>query len=338
MFSARNKTTNKLLNAPILGDNIVEEELRNLSDNKLIICDECEHQVVFRNSSAKLKHFFHQTENPNCNYSPEPESKEHISGKILLFNRLKELYPSSSIFLEYKIKETNQRADIAVRHPDGKMWVFEFQCSRINGEEWKRRHELYLYKEAGVEKAFWFLSNSMSPFWTKSQKARQQAKLNSICSTIYHYKECKRIVFLNVNENTIHLLHNGDLHENKIIYSIQEVIDIGDFTIINKSIYFPKYSLIKDWVNDCLEGWDKQQREKILSTSAMPKVRKLRDVRLKNAILYIPHSCPRCFGRLKVGKREMEDFLLDVVGIHHAAMSHHLESITRSHVPNVDII
>jgi hypothetical protein len=128
--------------------------LRQLAKAHLLICPECKAILFFRNSTQRRAHFYH-SKNSSCSYSySEPETREHENGKVVLMERLKELYPNAEVEIEYRIAETKQRSDVIVLHPDGSRWAFEMQCSGITGASWHNRHRLY--SDAGVID-FWVL-------------------------------------------------------------------------------------------------------------------------------------------------------------------------------------
>jgi competence protein CoiA len=87
-----------------------EEELRLLSKSKLLFCPECKTVVRFYSTEKVTAHFKH-VNSPECTYESEPETEEHVRGKVILMNWLKAKYPSIQVEFEYRIMETNQRAE-----------------------------------------------------------------------------------------------------------------------------------------------------------------------------------------------------------------------------------
>ncbi|MEH7249256.1 competence protein CoiA family protein [Neobacillus niacini] len=115
------------------------EELRLLSGAKMIFCPECGTIVKFASGEHVTAHFKHGP-NLDCTYESEAESEEHIKGKVLIRNWLVERFKDVHVEFEYKIIETNQRADVMAIFPRGKKIAFEMQCTRIQGSVWKKRH------------------------------------------------------------------------------------------------------------------------------------------------------------------------------------------------------
>ena len=81
-----------------------------------------------------------------CEFYSEPETEEHIQGKIALYEWIKEQKGVTNAVLEGWISETKQRPDIMFTY-NGELWVIEYQCSPI-ATEYVERHELY--QAAGI--------------------------------------------------------------------------------------------------------------------------------------------------------------------------------------------
>lgn len=103
-------------------------------------CPACRKKVLFRKGPQLIPHFAH-LKNQSCNYASEPESMKHLSGKIQLYKRIKELVRLVS--LEKFFAQIQQKADIYFEF-QGKGYVVEFQCSQIPIEVLKKRTKGYL--------------------------------------------------------------------------------------------------------------------------------------------------------------------------------------------------
>ncbi|MEH6988443.1 competence protein CoiA family protein [Cytobacillus firmus] len=135
-----------------------EEEIKRQCKNGELGCPECKGAVEYRSGTIRRSYFAHKKN--QCSYPyGEPESEQHMNGKVRLAEWLSSLYPNSKVELEYKVKATNQRSDVMVLHPSGERWAFEFQCSVIPGLVWEERHQLY--QSAGV-KDFWILGSNLN--------------------------------------------------------------------------------------------------------------------------------------------------------------------------------
>lgn len=119
-----------------------DEQLRNWSKKKLLRCPVCGEELQYCNGDFKIAYFRH-LKNSNCigDKFSEPETEEHISGKKIIYEWLKENSKISNLKLEGWIPETKQRPDIYFEY-ENKRYVIEFQCSPIS-TEYVKRHELY---------------------------------------------------------------------------------------------------------------------------------------------------------------------------------------------------
>jgi competence CoiA-like predicted nuclease len=119
------------------------EELRKLSKEKVLVCQECNNPVILRSGKVKVTHFAHNK--CQCTYAYwENESEAHMKAKIEIKAKLESLYPDSKVYLEYRVDETQQRSDIMLIHADGRKWAFEIQLSRIPIDQLIERRKLYL--------------------------------------------------------------------------------------------------------------------------------------------------------------------------------------------------
>lgn len=153
--------------------------ISDLAKDKLLICPECNSLLTFKNGEVKIPHFAHKTK---CTYLYwEPESEEHIQGKLAVKYRLERLYPNSKVYIEYSVKETNQRSDVMVVHPNNEKWAFEIQLSKIPLSTLIERHELY--KAAGIQD-FWLLGAKafeVINLSTAEKAERNVVELGNVC-------------------------------------------------------------------------------------------------------------------------------------------------------------
>ena len=186
------------------------EYIKNISKNKLIICEKCGSILILKAGAVKIHHFAHKNK---CTYKyGEPESEEHIMGKFNMYIKLIKLYPNSKVELEYHIKETNQIADVIVIHKNGEKWAFEIQCSRITVGTLIERS--LLYKKADIIDT-WFLGYEYS-FSGKCQLIESENNIN---------ERINKIIFNKFNKNI-------EIKENNKSYKKYEL----------KNIIFKKYN------------------------------------------------------------------------------------------------
>ncbi|WP_411334297.1 competence protein CoiA [Metabacillus indicus] len=133
---------------------------RKLSTKKELLCPNCKTTVIFKAGKVKRPHFAHHNSECVAAYH-EPETDSHVKGKEILFNWLKNKYPTSEIQYEVYIPETKQIADVFVKHTEegmeGLRWAFEFQHSPLSSTEWNKRHELYQSEDI---QDFWILDKA----------------------------------------------------------------------------------------------------------------------------------------------------------------------------------
>jgi competence CoiA-like predicted nuclease len=98
-------------------------------------CPACKKSVLFRKGPQIVPHFAH-LKSQACDFSSEPESVTHISGKIQLHDCIKESV--DVIFLEKYFSVIQQKADMYFEYK-GKGYAIEFQCSQISLEVFEKR-------------------------------------------------------------------------------------------------------------------------------------------------------------------------------------------------------
>ena len=90
------------------------DELRRLSNARLLTCPGCGSPVILHAGSVRAHHFAHLPGAICSAPQSEPETEEHRAGKLLLAQWLRACLPDADIVVEAHIPETNQRADILV--------------------------------------------------------------------------------------------------------------------------------------------------------------------------------------------------------------------------------
>lgn len=116
--------------------------LKKWSEENRLLCPDCGNLYEYCHGEIISPYFRHKEKNKECEgIYYEPETEEHIKGKIMLYNWLLKQDGLSNIRLESYIPETRQRPDLYFE-VDEKRFVIEFQCSPI-ATEYLERHELY---------------------------------------------------------------------------------------------------------------------------------------------------------------------------------------------------
>lgn len=127
-----------------------KEDLKTWASKDIIKCPICGKSYEYCHGQINIPYFRHKDKS-ECDYLySEPETEEHIKGKIALYNWIRNQDGVTNAVLEAWIPETKQRPDIMFEY-GGSKWVIEFQCSPIATEQIER-HKLY---EAGGIKDIW---------------------------------------------------------------------------------------------------------------------------------------------------------------------------------------
>lgn len=137
------------------------EDLRFLSDARLLTCPGCGAPVVLHAGSLRAHHFAHLPGAVCAMPQTEAETEEHRTGKLLLARWLRRCLPDADVCVEQYLPETNQRADVLLvgKDPEGaqRRVAIEYQCASLPAAEWLRRHRLY--RERGTAD-LWILGGS----------------------------------------------------------------------------------------------------------------------------------------------------------------------------------
>lgn len=123
-------------------DNCIDEKLlREWCKKKIVVCPVCGKPYEYCHGLINSPYFRHLDKKECKKIYSEPETEEHINGKIALFNWVKKQSGVKDVKIESWIPETKQRPDISFKY-NGKQYVIEYQCSPISSE-YLERHELY---------------------------------------------------------------------------------------------------------------------------------------------------------------------------------------------------
>lgn len=133
-----------------------KEQLYALAKARELYCPYCQKYVFFRGGNRRIPHFYHER-HVECNFVGEPETQEHLGGKLAIYNWLKEKYPNAYVALEERIAETNQIADVYADFGNGHKFAFEIQCAEQSAEKWLERRKLYAI--AGIKDIWLFGEN-----------------------------------------------------------------------------------------------------------------------------------------------------------------------------------
>ena len=110
------------------------------SKKGILICPACGKPYEFCHGKTVDAYFRHKDKS-ECDKYSEPETEEHLRGKIDLYEWIKKQDGVTDAVLEGWLPETKQRPDIMFKF-HGDQCVIEYQCSPI-ATEYIERHELY---------------------------------------------------------------------------------------------------------------------------------------------------------------------------------------------------
>ncbi|RFB09688.1 hypothetical protein DZB84_23710 [Bacillus sp. HNG] len=170
----------------LIASNCDKENTKRLSQEKQLLCPNCQSTVIFKPGKIKRSHFAHyESECVVTNY--EPETASHLQGKQVLYDWLNKKFPAADVEYEVYIPETNQIADIFVEHTDegmeGIRWAFEFQHSPLSSVEWETRHNHY--KSAGIQD-FWVLDKDKYVKFSKARDITDARNRNDLEKKIFN--------------------------------------------------------------------------------------------------------------------------------------------------------
>lgn len=139
MFILTCKLGNEIINC--YDGTYSKEQLKEWSDKKLLLCPVCGKPYEYCHGLVSAPYFRHADKIDCEPFCSEPETEEHINGKINLYKWIKSQPRVSNVILEAWIPETKQRPDIYFVF-NGRQCVIEYQCSPI-ASEYYERHKLY---------------------------------------------------------------------------------------------------------------------------------------------------------------------------------------------------
>jgi competence CoiA-like predicted nuclease len=167
MLTAIHQPTKKTYDSIRSEETIIElrQQAIEAGDDTPFICKLCGEPVNFRRSHTRagftvVPHFYHLTE-CTSEYRVHPESREHITAKAYIAERLpqvEELYQQAVCEIEYRIPQIKRIADIAFLFPDGEIVIHEIQLSVITERELQERTRDYVSIGAQV---IWHLGPKM---------------------------------------------------------------------------------------------------------------------------------------------------------------------------------
>lgn len=128
-----------------------------------LVCQFCESSMIIRAGEIFRAHFAHKVACSSDSQS-HPESPEHLLGKWLIAQKIKEEwkeYSNARIEFEYPVPEVKRVIDIAMVFPNGWIVAHEVQLASITTGELRQRTEDY--NRAGIDVVWWLGKSADTP-------------------------------------------------------------------------------------------------------------------------------------------------------------------------------
>lgn len=206
----------------------IEKGFRSASKKGLLKCSDCGNPVIFRfnDLEKRIPHFAHLNKGntESCGYGKETE--EHIEGKRILLNRMRELYPNIYNQMRYKVKSINRYADLFFQLDDQQL-IIEFQRTDLDFQLFEEKSKNY---DSINMNNLWLLSGNKEVLKDITREHRL-----SFFERIHLNIANKPILFLDVENRTITMMA-------KIVYEDKETKEITMDRIFYKT--YPVDNLI----------------------------------------------------------------------------------------------
>lgn len=250
----------------------IEKEWKKAGEKNELVCDECEATVIFRCGKINKPHFAHKSEfqggNP-CKYSNETE--EHIEGKKLLLNYMKELYPDVEGEMRHKLPE-RKSADLYFKFADNQELVIEFQRQRLSVSYWDDKREFY--DKLGLNN-IWFLSGKEEEL----HELIREYELNFWNRMVLNDSN-NRILFLDVDKEEVTII-------SKIIVRDDETHEVVYDNLYNKTYSLFSIKILPTGGIECDfdEGYNKDKDEFVQAYLEQQKIENEKKERLRKALI-----------------------------------------------------
>ncbi|MCS1393275.1 competence protein CoiA family protein [Lysinibacillus boronitolerans] len=257
-----------------------KERLYSLAKAKELYCPHCQKNVFFRGGTKKIHHFYHER-HVECSFVGEPETQEHLGGKLAIYNWLKEKYPNAYVALEERIAKTNQIADVYADFGNGHKFAFEIQCAEQTAEKWLERRKLYAIAE--IKDIWLFGANYYKEITAKDIEDDEVVLRLKYPQQLVNEKE-RSVYFIDVENNLVK--HIGKFFgiryrtETRFVVKLQEIA-IPEMTIAKiqspcKFVLYNKlsYEKIQHYLNDRkIEAAELWKERKVQSAARMQIIR-----------------------------------------------------------------
>lgn len=222
--------------------------IKQFSKENKLTCPICGKTVEYCHGQVKIPYFRHKDKEECFDKYSENETKEHLIGKMDIYNILNNIKDISDLELEGWIAETKQKPDIMFKYKN-QQYVIEFQCTPIS-TEYRERHNLY--RENGI-KDIWICGTRK--YFQQFHKGSGDKMMNDLelQSKLYYDFETKCFYKLESMDNKLfNKLNKKQLSQNIFDDSEFVLIKSQSQSYVNKP-YYPsgrpsnkyKYPLVK---------------------------------------------------------------------------------------------
>lgn len=317
------------------------DALRILSDEHCLKCPECETLVTLIAGERRSHHFRHHRKG-ECAYESEPETEEHRHGKLLIYDWLSIEYPTAMIELEYKVKDTGQRADVMALFPNGDRWAFEIQCSPITGEAWKERNALY--EQAGI-KNYWILGKSVHKYgFTNREPDQMKHKLIDLALTVYQKQ--KWLLFLDTKSEKLTCFYwfkDDSWHSRTTLYTVESNFLLSELKNYenfwsNREIHDQYLSWRRARRNKAKKIWNERRLTKEARKRKEEEELQRRNQKLKDALAYQLELREFKIEKIKKNMTRREVLLFENLISKHQLNDRNFPGICKVYVPFMEFL
>lgn len=200
-------------------DKYSKEQLKNWSKKNILKCPSCGKTFEYCHGKIIPPYFRHKDKVICNDLYGELETKEHIVGKMDLYNWLLNQKDIHNIVLEGYLEKTHQKPDIMFDF-NNKKCVIEFQCSPISSE-YIERHELY--RASGIYDLWICGTQKYIQQYHKGSGDKRINTLEESCGLYYNYLTKEIYEINNINESEFKSIlnkkQNVNLMYNELDYS-----------------------------------------------------------------------------------------------------------------------
>ncbi|MBV7276054.1 hypothetical protein JMF89_01250 [Clostridiaceae bacterium UIB06] len=200
------------------------EYVKEASQNRQLVCEECGDIVILRAGNDKVPHFAHKNKNESCYWEKygKKETEEHKKGKSIIYQYLKEKYIDAEISVNYRHSNI-RRSDVFAKFKSGTQLAVEFLRIDMKITDWKEKHDFYK-------------SNNINNIWLLSTKEYNKQDIKNVSIDFFEkflaYKSDDDIIkFLNTKQQSIILIkkmeYKGRAYYKELFtkeYKIQDIL------------------------------------------------------------------------------------------------------------------